>query len=143
MSAKDSYEIFLSEYKKNIKRLGFNTTYHRDLVLKALFYSSSYINAKQIKEKIKVEYRVDMRLSLVLKILLFLEKINIVSIVAIPEQKDKKYRLLHHAGEGCFVCKRCGRVEEFHDKNFVLLLQEIAKKHAFKIDIKRIVIFFK
>jgi Fur family ferric uptake transcriptional regulator len=143
MNAKDSYEIFLSEYKKNIKKLGFNTTYHRDLVLKALFYSSSYINAKEIKEKIKDECRVDIRLSLVLKILLFLEKINVVGIITIPKQKDKKYRLLHHAGDGCFICKRCGRVEEFHNKNFALLLQEIAKKHDFKIDTKRTVIFFK
>lgn len=136
MNRQSAYEMFLLEYKKNIKKAGLNTTYHRNLVLKALFFASGYSNAEEIKKKIKDEYKVHIKLDLVSKILLFLEKIEMVIVASIPQQ-EKKYRLLCHAKEGRFICKNSARVEEFEDAELFALVHQAAKRYGFEVDKNR------
>lgn len=137
MKMNDASRIFLAKYKSDVKNLGLKSTYHRDLVVQTLFDFTGYAEAIEIKKKIKEECRVEMKLSLVVKILHFLGKIGVVSVILIAEKKSIRYKLLHHTKSGCLVCKKCARAEEFEDRELVSMVHEVAKKCGFEVDRNR------
>lgn len=130
-------EMFLVRYKSTLECLDFNATYHRELVVKALFDASGYMQASEIKRKIKEKYRVEMKLGLIAKILRFLTKIDIVSVIKIAQNKVPRYRLRHYTKDGCFICRSCERVEEFEDAKLVTLVHQAAQKYGFEVDRNR------
>ena len=69
-----SFEDYINYFRTLIKKLALKNSYQRELVIKAIFFSSKHLGAEEIQDIINNEYKANISLSSIYKILSFLEE---------------------------------------------------------------------
>ena len=128
-----SYDEYIIKFKRLIKSLGLNNSVQREYVLKILFDCDNHLNVEQLLQKVREEYKLNIGIATVYRIISLLENMNVINAISIKGSDSKQYELnlvLHHDH---IICSKCGKIIEFFDDKIEQLQKDIAKKNNFVI----------
>ncbi len=100
--------------------------------MKILFFSNEHLNAEEITQKVKLEYKVDVGIATVYRTMKFFEDLELVNSLDIGDG-IKRYELsiaLHHDH---LVCTQCGKIVEFTDDLIEEQQKLVAKENNFDL----------
>lgn len=132
VTSKD-YENFISSFNKKLKEGGLNRSYHRECVIKALYFSKNALKASDILRILKKEYKMHIGIATVYRTLLFLSEHNLVCSVTF--KNETLYCICDgDADAGTLICKQCGKIKKFSNCKFDDIRFDSLRNHDFSID---------
>jgi Fur family ferric uptake transcriptional regulator len=136
-----AYEDFLVKFKEMIKSMGLNNSIHREYVLKILFDNESHLNTEQIHQQIKQQYKVNIGIATVYRVISLLEELKVVSSISIEGQDSKVYELNITTHHDHMICQKCNKIVEFFDDTLEKIQEQIAKEHNFALKSHNMIIY--
>ena len=128
-----TYDDYIIKFKGLIKSLGLKNSVQREYILKTLFDCDKHLSAEQILAKVKDEYKINIGIATVYRIVGLLEDMKIISSISVDGNDAKVYELslvLHHDH---LVCIECGKIVEFINDTIEELQKDIATKNNFTL----------
>ena len=129
-----NFEEYVLRFRRLIKSLGLNNSSQREQVLKVLFESSGHLRAEDIAYHIKEQYKHNIGIATVYRILNFLEDLKIVKGILIDGKDGKVYELNILSHHDHLVCIECGKIVEFYDSELERLQELISNEKGFVLE---------
>jgi Fur family ferric uptake transcriptional regulator len=126
-----TYEEYIGKFQKMIRSLGLNNSMQREYVLKVLFDSEEHLSAEEVLQRVKEQYRVKIGVATVYRILNLLEDMQVVNALSLKGMDSMMYELNLSQHHDHMVCKSCGAIAEFHNKQIEQLQEKVAAKEGF------------
>ncbi len=125
------YDRFMDKFRMLMKEFGMKNTTQREYIIKTLFLSKKHLDADEITQIIKNEYKSSISRASLYNTLTFLEEIKVVDGLTIEGKTSKVYEINLRVHHDHIICIKCGDITEFHDEKIEELQREVMKKYKF------------
>lgn len=136
-----TYEDYLIKFRDMINDLGLNNSVQKEYVLKLLFNCDNHLNADDIQQMIKKEYKINIGIATVYRVLNLFEEMGIVRAITIHGQDSKVYEINLKSHHDHIVCMRCGKIEEYISKEIEELQEHVAQNRGFKLQSHNMIMY--
>lgn len=136
-----TYEDYLIKFRDMINDLGLNNSVQKEYVLKLLFNCENHLNADDIQQMIKKEYKINIGIATVYRVLNLFEEMGIVRAITIHGQDSKVYEINLKSHHDHIVCMRCGKIEEYISKEIEELQEHVAQNRGFKLQSHNMIMY--
>jgi Fur family ferric uptake transcriptional regulator len=127
------YEILLKNFKELLKKSGLKFTSQREAILETLYEMSGHYTPEDLHVLIKQRYpELNIGIATVYRTLNLLENSNMATSISFGTA-GKKFEIGTKPHHDHMICKKCGEIIEFEDKEIEKRQQIIAKKHGFEL----------
>lgn len=127
------YDRLLEEFKSILKDNSLKFTKQREIILQSLYNYDEHFTPEELYGIIKKDYpKLNIGIATVYRTLNLLESSNIVTSISFGIA-GKKFELGNKPHHDHIICKNCGLIVEFEDKEIEKKQEEIAKKSGFKL----------
>lgn len=129
-----NYDDYIVKFRTMIKSLGLNNSIQREYVLKVLFECDNHLNAEDIVTAIKQNYKLNIGIATVYRILNLLEEMKIINGISISGNDSKVYELNLISHHDHIICLECKKIVEFYDDELEKIQESIAKENGFALE---------
>lgn len=136
-----TYDEYLLKFRDMINNLGLNNSVQKEYVLKLLFTCKNHLSADDIQQRIKKEYKVNIGIATVYRVLNLFEEMGIVRTITIKGNDSKVYELNLKAHHDHLICIKCGKIVEFVDKEIEELQEKVADSRGFKLQSHNMIMY--
>lgn len=122
------------KFREFLSSRGLRMTRERAIVVEEIFSSHEHFDADQIVERLARLHEKRVSRSTVYRTLTQLEEAGLIRKVARQDDREIYEHDYGYPQHDHLICKRCGTLIEFHNEGISDLLDEIARKHGFRMD---------
>ncbi len=108
------FNNLLKKYRQHFKNLKLKNTIQKDYLLKALYYSEGHLSAEKLTKELKSQYKINISIVTVYKILKLFEELKIVKCLKVLE--NAKFYELNFSNHNHLICNSCRTIIEFKDQ---------------------------
>ena len=125
------FDNLLAKFRLLLKENGLKYTFQREALLRTLYNADGHFTPENLYNEIKKRYPdVNIGIATVYRTLNLLEDSGIASSISFGIQ-GKKYELANKPHHDHLICKKCGKIVEFHDASIEKKQIAIAKENGF------------
>lgn len=135
------YDRFIDKFRILMKEFGMKNTIQREHIIKTLFLSEKHLDADEIAQIIKNEYKSSISRASLYNTLTFLEEIKVVDGLTIEGKASKVYEINLRVHHDHIICIKCGDITEFHDEKIEELQREVMKKYKFVLQYHNMMLY--
>lgn len=135
------FDEFILKFRKLVKSLGLNNSNQREYVLKVLFECDGHLTAEEIAAKVKKNYKLNIGIATVYRIINLLEEMKIINSILIDGKESKVYELNIVSHHDHLVCVECGKIVEFFDAELEKIQELIAHENGFELESHNMILY--
>ncbi|WP_456463823.1 Fur family transcriptional regulator [Persephonella sp.] len=129
----------LKEFKQVIKSSGLKYTPQREKIFRVILSTKGHFEIEQLVHKIRSK-NIDVSRATVYRTLDILKKLGYVNEV-IKFKNKTIYEVALKEHHDHLICRKCGKIIEFHSEEIEKLQNKICKTYQFKPEFHRLEIF--
>ncbi|MDX1809399.1 MAG: transcriptional repressor [Sulfurospirillaceae bacterium] len=127
------YDRLIEEFKDVLKKNLLKFTRQREIVIQTLYNFPEHFSPEELYMLIKSNHpKLNIGIATIYRTLNLLEDSNIVTSLSFG-QAGKKFELANKPHHDHLICKNCGLIIEFEDKDIEKKQEKIAETNGFKL----------
>lgn len=129
----------LEKYREFLQTKGLRLTKERSIIVEEVFANHEHFDAEQLIARL-ASRRDGKRVSrsTIYRTLTLLEEAGLLRKVARQDDKDLFEHAYGYPHHDHLICQRCGTLIEFHDDRLREILDEVSRRHGFRIRTHRL-----
>lgn len=123
------------KFREFLSSKGLRMTRERELIVEEIYSSHEHFDADQLERRLA---RKRVSRSSVYRTLALLNEAGLIRKVARQDDREIYEHDYGYPQHDHLICKRCGKLIEFHNEDISELLDDIARKHGFRMEAHRL-----
>lgn len=133
-SAVAPVERFVEKYREFLASQGRRMTHVQAIVVEEIFSSHEHFDADQLIERLAPRRDRRVSRSTIYRALEKLEEAGLIRKVARQDNREIYEHDYGYPQHDHLICRRCGTLIEFHNDAINDVLEEVARRHGFRMD---------
>jgi Fur family ferric uptake transcriptional regulator len=127
-------ERFAEKYREFLASKGLRMTHAQAIVVEEIFSSHEHFDAEQLIERLAPRRDRRVSRSTIYRALEKLEEAGLIRKVARQDNREIYEHDYGYPQHDHLICRRCGTLIEFHNEAINDVLDEVARRHGFRME---------